>query len=60
MDKEMKREGNYIIEDIRAFNNHLRNDDSELLTCPNNLMLQKAVLMVNVQVKENPNQSELL
>lgn len=56
----MKREGNYIIEDIRAFNNHLRNDDSELLTCPNKLMILKAVLMVTVQVKENPKQSELL
>jgi len=48
MDKEMEHEGNYIIEDIRAFHIHLRNDKSELLTYPNNLMLQKAIMIVNV------------
>ncbi len=54
MDKEMEHEGNYIIEDIRAFHIHLRNDNSELLTYPNNLLLQKAILIVN----EEHNQSE--
>ncbi|MBT8183044.1 MAG: mechanosensitive ion channel family protein [Eudoraea sp.] len=47
MDKEMELEGNYIIEDIRAFHIHLRNDASELITYPNNLMLQRAVLTLN-------------
>jgi len=46
MDKDMESEGNYIIEDIRAFHIHLRNDASELITYPNNLMLQKAVLIL--------------
>ncbi|MGB5204102.1 mechanosensitive ion channel domain-containing protein [Eudoraea sp.] len=60
MDKEIEYEGNYIIEDIRAFNIHLRNDNSELLTYPNNLMLQKGILMVNVTTNENLDESELL
>jgi len=34
LDKEMEHEGNYIIEDIKAFHIHLRNDKSELLTYP--------------------------
>ena len=46
MDKEMELEENYIIEDIRAFHIHLRNDASELITYPNNLMLQRAVLIL--------------
>ncbi|MGB5227956.1 MAG: mechanosensitive ion channel domain-containing protein, partial [Eudoraea sp.] len=60
MDKEIEYEGNYIIEDIRAFNIHLRNDNSELLTYPNNLMLQKGILMVNVTANENLDESEVL
>ncbi|MFC2148726.1 MAG: mechanosensitive ion channel domain-containing protein [Eudoraea sp.] len=47
MDKEIEYDGNYIIEDIKAFHIHLRNDDSELLTYPNSLMLQKGVLLIN-------------
>lgn len=47
MDKEMELDGNYIIEDIRAFHIHLRNDASELITYPNSLMLQRAVLVLN-------------
>ena len=35
-----------IIEDIRAFQLHLRLDDGDLVTYPNNLMLQKAVTLV--------------
>ena len=59
MDKEMEQEGNYIIEDIRAFHIHLRNDKSELLTYPNNLLLQKAIMIVNIKPNENLNESEL-
>ncbi|WP_299161835.1 mechanosensitive ion channel domain-containing protein [uncultured Eudoraea sp.] len=47
MDKEIEYDGNYVIEDIKAFHIHLRNDDSELLTYPNSLMLQKGVLLIN-------------
>jgi small-conductance mechanosensitive channel len=35
-----------IIEDIRAFQLHLRLDNGNLVTYPNNLMLQKAVTLV--------------
>lgn len=35
-----------IIEDIRAFQLHLRLDDGDLITYPNNLILQKAVTLV--------------
>ncbi len=60
MDKEIEYQGNYVIEDIRAFHIHLRNDKSELLTYPNNLMLQKAVLMINESASENSHESETL
>jgi small-conductance mechanosensitive channel len=60
MDKEIEYQGNYIIEDIRAFHIHLRNDKSELLTYPNNLMLQKAVLMINESANEIQHESESL
>lgn len=35
-----------IIEDIRAFHLHLRMDNGNLVTYPNNLMLQKGVTLV--------------
>ena len=35
-----------IIEDIRAFQLHLRLDNGDLITYPNNLMLQRAVTLV--------------
>ncbi|WP_274475650.1 mechanosensitive ion channel domain-containing protein [Mangrovimonas aestuarii] len=35
-----------IIEDIRAFHLHLRTDDGDLITYPNNLILQKAVTLI--------------
>lgn len=43
-DKDFPIEG--IIEDIRAFQLHLRLDNNDLVTYPNNLMLQKAVTLV--------------
>ncbi len=43
-DKDFPIEG--IIEDIRAFHLHLRTNEGELVTYPNNLMLQKAVSLV--------------
>jgi small-conductance mechanosensitive channel len=52
MDKEIlefekDNHGIFVIEDIRAFHVHLRNPAGELLTYPNNLMLQKAVSLIN-------------
>ena len=35
-----------IIEDIRSFQIHLRQDDGNLVTYPNNLLLQKAVTLI--------------
>lgn len=46
MDKELDYEGDYIIEDIRAYHLHLRKNNNELITYPNNLILQKAVSVV--------------
>lgn len=43
-DKDMPVEA--IIEDIKAFHLHLRTLDGELITYPNNLILQKAVSLV--------------
>ena len=44
-DKDFPLEG--IIEDIRAFQLHLRLDNNDLVTYPNNLMLQKAVTLIS-------------
>lgn len=43
-DKDFPLEG--IIEDIRAFQLHLRIANGDLVTYPNNLMLQKAVTLI--------------
>ncbi|MFI0430789.1 mechanosensitive ion channel domain-containing protein [Mariniflexile sp. HMF6888] len=43
-DKDFPLEG--IIEDIRAFQLHLRLENGDLVTYPNNLMLQRAVTLV--------------
>ena len=43
-DKDFPLEG--IIEDVRAFQLHLRLDNGDLVTYPNNLMLQKAVTLI--------------
>lgn len=52
MDKEItedEEEGHaiYVIEDIKAFHLHLRSNKGELVTYPNNLMLQKAIALVS-------------
>ena len=43
-DKDMPVEA--VIEDIRAFHLHLRTAEGELITYPNNLILQKAVSLI--------------
>lgn len=40
------------IDDIKAFHTYLRTKDGELVTYPNNLLLQKGVSIVNVTNKE--------
>ena len=51
LDKEIMEEeednNTYIIEDIKAFHIHLRRNNGQLLTYPNNLMLQKAVTLIH-------------
>lgn len=47
-DKDMPLEA--VIEDIKAFHLHLRTPDGELITYPNNLILQKAVSLVQKDV----------
>lgn len=42
-----------IIEDIRAFQLHLRLDNGDLVTYPNNLILQKAVTLVEKDAIED-------
>lgn len=42
-----------IIEDIRAFQLHLRLDNGDLVTYPNNLMLQKGVTLVKKDAIED-------
>lgn len=42
-----------IIEDIRAFQLHLRCDNGDLVTYPNNLILQKAVTLVEKNAIED-------
>jgi len=52
MDKEIELpEEVYLIEDIRAFHIHLRRSNGELFTYPNNMMLQKAIVLA--QTYEN-------
>lgn len=42
-----------IIEDIRAFQLHLRQDNGDLVTYPNNLILQKAVTLIEKDAIED-------
>ncbi|APQ18837.1 mechanosensitive ion channel domain-containing protein [Maribacter hydrothermalis] len=37
----------FVIEDIRAFHLHLRRSNGEILTYPNNLVLQKGVVLIS-------------
>ncbi|MEM7381279.1 MAG: mechanosensitive ion channel domain-containing protein [Bacteroidota bacterium] len=43
MDKDMDEQGPFLIEDIKAYHIHLRKDNGELMTYPNNMLLQKAI-----------------
>lgn len=43
----------FIIEDIRAFHLHLRKNNGEILTYPNNMVLQKGVVLISTYKQEN-------
>jgi len=47
------------IEDIKAFHLHLRTADGELITYPNNLILQKAVSLIQVERKHDDGKEAL-
>jgi len=59
LDKEIEHDGSYLIEDIKAYHLYLRNDNGELMTYPNNLVLQKAVVLVNVSDDSRSERGEL-
>ena len=51
LDKEIQTPDNpqndeFLIEDIKAFHMHLRRHNGEILTYPNNLILQKGVILI--------------
>lgn len=48
-DKEFEGDSEFVIEDIRAYHVHLRKDNGELITYPNNLFLQKAVSLLGTE-----------
>ena len=47
------------IEDIKAFHLHLRTSEGELITYPNNLILQKAVSLVQIHDKHDDGKEAL-
>ncbi len=63
MDKEISDSENtdeniFVIEDIRAFHLHLRKRNGEMLTYPNNLVLQKGVALLSTFNEELDDQFE--
>lgn len=44
----------FVIEDIRAFHLHLRKANGEILTYPNNMVLQKGVIAITIETEEIP------
>ena len=49
IDEQNDDENTFIIEDIKAFHVHLRRNSGALITYPNNMMLQKAITLINSQ-----------
>ena len=47
------------IEDIKAFHLHLRTAEGELITYPNNLILQKAVSLIQIQRRQDDGKEAL-
>ncbi|MBQ4915248.1 mechanosensitive ion channel [Maribacter sp. MMG018] len=57
LDKELSDSENpeneiFVIEDIRAFHLHLRRGNGEILTYPNNLVLQKGIILISTYKDE--------
>ncbi|MGB3143075.1 MAG: mechanosensitive ion channel domain-containing protein [Maribacter sp.] len=47
LDPNSQESETFVIEDIRAFHLHLRRTNGEILTYPNNLVLQKGVVLIS-------------
>ena len=63
MDKELSDSENlddniFVIEDIKAFHLHLRRRNGEILSYPNNMVLQKGVSLVSTYNEQLNNQFE--
>jgi small-conductance mechanosensitive channel len=50
---ETPEQDTFVIEDIRAFHLHLRKINGEILTYPNNMVLQKGVILISTYKEEN-------
>lgn len=59
IDEENDNGNTFIIEDIKAFHVHLRRNNGELITYPNNMMLQKAVTLITSFNETNENSGTL-
>lgn len=55
IDEENEDENTFIIEDIKAFHVHLRRNSGALITYPNNMMLQKAITLIDSQESQVEN-----
>lgn len=51
MDQDRPDLDTFVIEDIRAFHLHLRRNNGEILTYPNNLVLQKGVVLISTYLE---------
>jgi small-conductance mechanosensitive channel len=56
IDSENSNENVFVIEDIKAFHLYLRGKNGEILTYPNNLVLQKGIALVSAYNEQNQNQ----
>ena len=54
MDKELESEELFTIEDIKLYYIYLRKSNGELITYPNNLMMQKAVSLIRSKEDQKP------
>ena len=59
LDKDLVEPLECVIEDIRAFYVYLRTSNGELVTYPNNLLLQKAVSLMMPNSEDSTNASDV-
>lgn len=59
IDTENPDQNIFVIEDIKAFHLHLRKQNGEILTYPNNMVLQKGVSLISTYNEQLNNQLDL-